>query len=179
VAKEVQSKRYAQAAFEIAQERGELESWQSGLNKIVDLIGDDTICTFLVSSKVPFETKVKLLSEHISDVNPMVLNLVYLLIDRGRLETIGDITDCFQQLLDAHNGIEYAEVITAVPLDDNEKQKISQYLSDIVGKQVTIKPNVDDSIIGGIVARIGDKLIDGSTRSRLKALKEELAGGRR
>lgn len=177
MAREVQAKRYAQAVFEIAQERKELDRWQSDLNKIVDLIQDETIYTFLASPRVHFDKKSRLIVEYLKDIHPLVLNLVHLLIARGNLEAICDIADMYQQLLDDYHGIEYAEVTTAVSLDNEEKQKLSQRLSELMGKKVTIKANVDATIVGGIVARIGDKLLDGSTRSKLIALKEELAGG--
>jgi len=179
VAREIHAGHYAQAIFEIAREQGELDRWQSDLNKIASLTRDDTIIAFLESPRIHFDKKAKLLSEQLSDVNPLALNLIYLLITRGRLGAINDIADRYQQLLDAYHGIEYAEVTTAVPLDEDEKLKLSERLSTIVGKQVVIKPNVDASIVGGIIARIGDKLIDGSTRSRLIALKNKLAGAGR
>ena len=89
---------------------------------------------------------------------------------------IGEIADEYRQLLDSYRGIEQAEVITAIPLDDEEIQKIEEQLETIVGKKVVIKPEVDSSLIGGIVARIGGKLLDGSTRSRLETLKREMGG---
>ncbi len=89
---------------------------------------------------------------------------------------LGDIADEYQRLLDSYRGIEEAEVTTAIPLDDEDKLRLGERLGAIVGKKVVIKPEVDSSLIGGIVARIGGKLLDGSTRSRLEALKRELSG---
>ena len=81
-------------------------------------------------------------------------------------------------MLDSYRGIEQAEVTTVIPLGDEYEQKLTEHLGAIVGKKVVLKPEVDSRLIGGIVARIGDKLIDGSTRSKLAALREELAGTR-
>jgi len=69
---------------------------------------------------------------------------------------------------------EEAEVITAIPLDNEDKLMLAQRLTEIFGKPIVLKPKVDPSIIGGIIIRIGDKLIDGSIRSKLEALKREL-----
>ena len=88
---------------------------------------------------------------------------------------VGDIADEYQRLLDSYHGIEPAEVITAVPLDDEDRLRLGERIGAVVGKKVVIKPEVDSSIIGGIIARIGGKLLDGSTRSKLEALKRELA----
>ena len=92
---------------------------------------------------------------------------------------VSDIADEYQRLLDSHRGIEPAEVTTAVPLDDEDRQRLTEQLSTITGKSVMIKAKVDPSVLGGIMARIGGKLLDGSTRSKLAALKRELARGGR
>ncbi len=170
------ARRYSQAVFEIALESKELDSWQSDLGKIASLAEDATFVAFLESPKFRFDDKSKLLSERLGDINPLALNLVYLLVARGRFSMVVDIADGYQRLMDSYRGIEQAEVTTAISLDDKDKQRLSEYLGDIVGKKIVLKPEVDSSLIGGIVARVGGKLLDGSTRSKLEALKRELAG---
>jgi len=86
----------------------------------------------------------------------------------------GDIADEYQRLLDSYRGIAQAEVTTAVPLDDEDKTRLTERLSAVVGKKVVLKPQVDSSLLGGIIARIGYRLLDGSTSSRLAALKRAL-----
>jgi len=174
MARRVYAKRYSQAVFEIALERKELDRWQTDLRKIASLSEDATFVAFLESPRFHFDDKARLLSERLSDINPLALNLVYLLIARGRLSMVGDIADGYQRLLDGYRGIERAEITTAVPLDDEDKQRLEERLGAIVGKKAVLEPEVDSSVIGGIVARIGDKLLDGSTRSQLMALKKEL-----
>jgi F-type H+-transporting ATPase subunit delta len=92
------------------------------------------------------------------------------------LGLLGEIAEEYQRLLDSYRGIEPAEVITAVLLEDEDKRKLEEQLSDIAGKKVIIYPKVDPVLVGGIVARFGGKLLDGSTRSRLEALKKEIGG---
>lgn len=179
MARGVYAKRYAQAVFEIALERDELDKWQSDLRKIARLGEDATLIAFLENPRFHFDDKVRLLSEQLGDINPLALNLVYLLVARGRLSMLGDIADGYQRLLDSYRGIEQAEVTTAIPLDDDDKLKLAEQLGAVVGKKVVVKPEVDSSLIGGIIARIGGKLLDGSTRSKLTALKKELSGARR
>lgn len=178
MAKRLYARRYAQAVFEIALERKELDRWQSDLSKLVALGSDATLVSLLQDPRLHFDSKAKLLSERFTDVNPLALNLVYLLINRGKLSMIGDIAEGYQRLLDSYRGIERAEVTTVIPLDEKDKQRLAERLSAIVGKKVVVKPEIDPNLIGGIVARIGDKLLDGSTRSKLAALREELAGTR-
>ena len=177
MARRVYTRRYAQAVFNIALETNQLDSWQSDLRKIASLGEDATFIALLESPKFHFDTKARLLSERLGDVNPLALNLVYLLMTRGRLSMIGDIADEYQRLLDNYRGIEQAEVTTAIPLDDEDKQKLVEHLGAVVGKKVILKPEVDSNLIGGIIARIGDKLLDGSTRSKLAALRDELVEG--
>jgi len=176
VARKAYARRYAQAVFEIAVERGELDRWQSDLRKIASLGEDAAFAMLLESPKLHFDNKARLLSEQLGDINPLALNLVYLLIARGRLSMVGEIADEYQRLLYSYHGIEEAEVTTAIPLDDEDKQRLAERLGTVVGKKVVIKPEVNSGLIGGIIARIGGKLLDGSTFSRLEALKRELGG---
>ncbi len=177
MARRVYARRYAQAVFHIALEGGELDRWQSDLRKIVGLAEDESLVALLESPKLHFDIKAGLLSERLGDINPSALNLVYLLVTRGRLGKAGEIADEYQRLLDSHRGIERAEVITAVPLDDEHRQRLTEQLAIMLGKRVALKAEVDPGIVGGIVARIGGKLLDGSTRSKLMGLKRELVRG--
>ena len=179
MARRVYARRYSQAVFDIALEAKELDRWQADLRKIVNLAEDAAVATFLESPKINFDDKARLISERLNGINPLALNLVYLLVARGRLSMIGDIADDYQRLLDNYRGIEPAEVTTAIPLDEEDKLRLAEHLSAVVGKKVVIKSKVDPGVIGGITARIGDKLLDGSTRSKLEALKKELAGAGR
>ena len=176
MARRAYARRYSQAAFEIALEKKELDRWQADLKKIVSVAGDTVFMALLESPRFHFDDKARLLSERLEGINPLALNLALLLVTRGRLGIIGDIADEYQQLLDRYRGIESAEVATAVPLDDKDKVKLAEHLSTIVGKKVVLKCEVDPGVIGGIVARIGGKLLDGSTRSKLMVLKRELVG---
>ena len=179
MASRASSKRYAQAAFEIAAEANEMERWQSDLERMVQTVNDDDIRAFLENPKVHFETKSKLLSGHMKGVNPQVLNLVLMLISRGRLDIIGEIADEYQRLWKSSRGIEVAEVTTAVPLTKEDEQKLARQLGRMVGKKIEIKSDINPGIIGGFTARIGDRLLDGSVRGKLAALKKELAGAGR
>lgn len=176
MARRAYSKRYAQAVFEIALEAGELERWQSDLQKIVRVVGDEDFSAVLESPKVHFDEKSRLLSGQMKGLNPLLLNLLLLLISRGRLGMIGEIADEYQRLWNSHRGIEIAEVTTAVPLTKEDEEKLARHLGRIVGKKVEIKADINPSVIGGFVARIGDRLLDGSIRGKLAALKKEMAG---
>lgn len=176
MARKVYAKRYSQAVFEIALEKGELDRWQADLSRVARLGKETVLMVALENPKLHFNDKVRLLSQQLGDVNPLALNLVYLLVARGRLSQIGEIADEYQRLLDDYRGIETAAVTTTIPLDDEDTLRLEERLGAIVGKKVVIKSEVDASLIGGIVARLGGKLLDGSIRSRLEALKRNMSG---
>jgi len=167
-------KRYAQAIFELALERNEFESWQEGLKKIVDLTADQKLMALLENPSLTFAAKKSLLQEHLGETNPLVLNLALLLVSKGLLRRAPDISRIYGEMLDAHQGVERARVITALPLDNQEKEAISNRLARIAGRKVAVDSQVEPSIIGGFVARIGDTLIDGSIHQKLETLKRNL-----
>ncbi len=104
--------------------------------------------------------------------------LVAGLMEKGRLAELDDITIEYQKLLDAYHGVEgaeVAEVTTAIALDEETRLSLGKRLTEIIGRPVVIKASVDPGVIGGIIVRVGDKLIDGSIRSRLQTLSKELA----
>jgi F-type H+-transporting ATPase subunit delta len=121
-----------------------------------------------------FETKKAILAEFLGKVDPLALNLAYSLVHKDRLGIAGDISRQYDRLLDNHRGIEHVEVITALPLDDGDRKKISSRFEEIVGRKVVIDAKVDPSIVGGIKAKIGDTLIDGSVKGKLGALRKSL-----
>jgi F-type H+-transporting ATPase subunit delta len=167
-------KRYAQAAFELAVEKKELESWQESLRKIVELVEDEKLVALLEDPKPPFTIKKFFLQERLGEVNPLALNLACLLMNRGRLRLVNKISQEYDRLLDAYYGVERAEVATALPLDDEDKERLSRQLGEIMGRKIVIDAQIDPSIIGGFIARVGDTLIDGSIRNRLEALRKSL-----
>ena len=167
-------KRYAQAAFDLALKQNELERWQEGLGKIADITKDEGLMASLQNPRLPFEVKKGFLQKRLGDIPPLVFNLALLLVSGGIFSLIRAISQQYNDLLDAHRGIERSKVIAALPLGDEEQKAISGTLGEIVNRKVVIDVHVDPSIIGGFIARIRDTLIDGSIRQRLEALKERL-----
>ncbi len=167
-------KRYAQAAFELGLERKELDTWQKDLRRIANLTAHEELMALLQNPRLPFAAKKSLLQKGLGKVNPLAFNLALLLASKGRLKLAGDISQQYEELLDLHRGIEHAEVIAATPLSDKNREAISRRLGEMIEHRVVIDAQVDPSIIGGFIARIGDRLIDGSIRQRLETLKKSL-----
>ncbi len=129
---------------------------------------------YLESPKNSEVDKRALLDKALEGGQPEAIRLTDLLLERRRLTTIPDIYEHFQSLLLKEKGIVIADVTTAVPLDAAGEKMIQQQLSELVGKEVEIRTQVDPAIIGGMVARIEDNLIDGSVSSQLRRLHERL-----
>lgn len=176
--RELAAKRYAEAAFQIARERGTEEAWLEGLRLLVALWSDPQALAFLEDVRIPLGAKLKLVERALEGVDPLVLNLARLLVQRGRVALAPQILEAFQELADEERGIVHALVTSAVPLSEDEQRAVAERLSQITGKQVVLEARVDEGIIGGLVVRIGDRLIDGSTRSKLQALKRQLEEAR-
>ena len=167
-------KRYAQAAFELALEKNELESWQAGLKKMAELSGNEELMALLQNPRAPFDAKEDLLHKQLGEIHPLVSNLALLLVHKGIFRLSGDISRQYNALLDTYRGVERAQVTAAISLSDQDKETISSRLGKVVDRKVTIDARVDASLIGGFIARIGDMLIDGSIRQRLESLKKSL-----
>ena len=177
MANSVYARRYSQALFRMALEEQDLNGWQSELRRIASICRDEALVARLEEQDISFDEKARILSERLGEVRPMALKLVSMLVAKNRLSMIEAISDEYQQLVDSHRGIEgveVAEVTTAIPLDDEEKLRLAQRITDMVGRPVVLRASVDSGVIGGIVIRIGDRLIDGSIRNRLVSLKREL-----
>ncbi len=171
------ARRYAEAVFELASETGSFDVWADDLRTIAAFASEPEVAGLLVSGRVPREEKLRLLSAGLEkQVGPLAWNLVRLLEQRGKMDLAREVQRVYQERYDDRRGVAHAVVTTAVPLADDERRAVAQRLSTLTGKQVDVTPVVDESIIGGIVARMGDELIDASTRSRLVALKRRLEG---
>jgi F-type H+-transporting ATPase subunit delta len=170
----IQSRRYAQAVFEIASSSLHIDSWHQDLQKLAALAEMDDFAFVMENPGIDLEAKVKLLDSQIKTREPLAINLAHILIKRGKFRLIKSIFEAFQILEDDAKGIQKAEVITASAMDAAEKQKVMNYLSAIQNKKIILTEKVDPAIIGGLIARVGGKIIDGSTRSQLEALKNRL-----
>jgi F-type H+-transporting ATPase subunit delta len=173
------ARRYAQAVFEIAQENKELVKWQNDLRQLVVAVSTGSLLDALESPGISIADKARFLKESMGNISPMVMNLALLLISKSRIALIRNIAGEYNLMLDEFRGVQNAEVTTAVPLDDREETGIKTQLGVLTGKKIEIKTDVDPGILGGVVARVGGKLLDGSTRSKLAALKKQLESGGR
>lgn len=177
LARDVAGRRYALAVVDLASADGSFESWATALDGLESLTQQSSFVNALQADGMTDEKFDEIVRQVVPGIRPVELNLLRLLRRKGRLALGPSINSYFIELWDEHRGIERAVVRTAVPLSDAEREAIAAQLAQASGKQVQLESEVDPSLIGGAVIRIGDRLIDGSTRTRLRGLRERLVHG--
>lgn len=174
MARGASAKRHAQAVFQIAQEADELDKWQEDLDALAVVFEEPKFKRVLESPKVRADQKLDLAHQQLAGLGPLALNLASLLITKGRVGIATALASEYRSILNSHRGLETAQVTTAVSLDNQSRDRIAQQLSEATGKRIILSASVSPDIIGGVVIRIGDQLIDGSTRTKLMTLREAL-----
>lgn len=168
-------RRYAQAIFSLAREQNKLEQWDADLANMDEAFKQDNLRNFLDNPKTTRDAKIHFIREVLaSRISPEALNLVLILIRRERQSAVSSVFQEYTKLWNKLRGIEIAEVTTAISVGPAEEEAIRSRLSAITGKQITVQMKVDPEIVGGLIARIGDTLIDGSVLTRLQNLRKQL-----
>ena len=136
MARGASARRYAQAVFAIALEQGEPGRWLDDLALLSDAMANDDFANFLDAPQPTLSQKINLIEETLGDsVSRLALNLVSLLASRNSARLARSITESYQEMLDEYNGIERAEIVSAITLSDEQQQRIETMLKDIVGKE--------------------------------------------
>ncbi len=170
------AKRYAQAAFDVAKQYGNLDDWETQLAQVSATVQNPEVAEFLVHPSVPPEAKQAALRTMVPrEDQKYIRNLMLLLLERDRLHQLPQIVEVFHEMVLQDRGIVIADVTTAVELDAAEAERVRERLTGMVGKEVQIRTHVAENIIGGIVIRMGDTLIDGSVQTQLKQLRQSMA----
>lgn len=173
------AKRYAKALVEIGQERNALDKYAQDLANLSSIVESSKDFREILSYPVFTKDDKKRIAGQIlqrMDTDPMVVNFVNLLIDRKRIDQLAGIEMAFRGKVDEIRGITRGEVTSAEPLTQDELGRVTDALSKISDKQVLITAKVDPALIGGLVARVGDMVFDGTLRTQLNQLKESLKG---
>jgi F-type H+-transporting ATPase subunit delta len=147
---------------------------------IVDEIGQilERVTRSLTRDALPLSSRLDLAVAAIGpDVSRPVLNLIILLLRRGRIELLPRVAQEFARLDDLRNHVIHATAISAAPMGTDEVRALTARLERLTGGSVELATDVDPSILGGVVVRLGDRLIDGSVRGRLERLRSKLASG--
>ena len=173
----VYAARYARVLFRTARESRDINTWQTELTRLADLLQDKPLFKQLSRLDLGLGEKANLLKERLGEINPVLNKLTTRLAARNNLELVQGIADEFHKLADNFRGVEgvqIAEAITAIELDDESRLRLASKITNIMGQPVVLRCKVDAAIIGGVIIKIGDKLIDGSVHSRLEELRKKL-----
>ena len=168
------ARRYADAAFEIGRSERTLDAWERDLDRLSTALADRELRSLLEHPAVAFADKERVLRRVVSDVGPEALNLVLLMVRRGRPRAIARMAERFGELVRRERGVALAEIRTALPLEETQRVAVSERLAELTGDKIQINEVVDESLIGGITVRIGDRLYDASVRNRLERLRARL-----
>lgn len=169
--------RYASALFDLARDAGLLDRVKAQLDTIAQAIAASPDLSRLVRSPVfTAEDQAKALSAVLPTlgVTGIAANTLHLLAKNRRLFLVGDVVKAFAGLLAAHRGAATAEVTSAAPLTPAQMEKLSASLKASTGKDIALDTKVDPSLIGGLVVKMGSRMIDTSLKTKLSQLKVAL-----
>lgn len=168
-------RRYAQAAFGIARDANAIALWRAELEDVATVLAESQLAPLLADARITAERRMDMAGRALQ-VSPLVLNLAKLLIRKGRSLDARAVSEAFNRMADEVEGIAHAEITTAVPLSDEQLNAIAAKLTTSMGKNVRATGVVKPEIIGGVIVKVGDRLVDGSVKTRLKRLRRELEG---
>lgn len=171
------AKTYAKALFEVAIESNQLDQFDKELKFVLEAFQQHPAFYELYKTpQISNDEKKGIISKVFEEaLSPEVMNFLKILLDKRRAGSFEGIVREYQRLANDYNNIVEGVAITAISLKAEEQSKIESKLSNMTGKKIKLKNEVDPSIIGGILVRIGDKVIDGTVQSRLSELQEDLA----
>jgi len=174
------ARRYAKALLAIGREDGQAEAYKEELAGFAKLMADSKELEQAISNPLyASEDRRKVLEVIVEKIAPskIMASFLFLLFDKGRIKYLGDIRFFYEKLTDELANIVRADVVSAVKLPEESVEKIKAALTKKTGKEVTIESRVDPSLIGGMITKIGDLVLDGSVKTQLKSLEESLQRG--
>lgn len=167
---------YAEAMVSIAEAEGELEPVEEQVYAFAKMVEKRAkVREALIDPELPNENKRNLIGEVLGErANPVAVNLLGMLVEQGRARDIGRIAESLAEVAAERRQQVVGEVRSAVPLTDAQRRRLAEALSSATGRKVEVKVIVDPDLVGGVVARVGDVIFDGSIRSRLDEAKQQL-----
>ncbi len=176
---EILARRYAKAMFVVGSEDGKLDEFAEGLETFAELYRTlpemrDTLSNPIYPVDVRMQVMQKMAKK--VGVTKTMTRFLDLLVEKGRATLIPEIAKGFQVMVDEERGVCQGMITTASELNADLQKKIKATLEKLVGRKVVMKTEVDASIIGGIVAKVGDLVLDGSIKNQIDGLKDTIKG---
>ena len=177
----VLARRYAKSIIDLAQESGILKEVGQDLDRIADLFAESQELVNVFSDPtIASEAKEKVLGEVLKKggVQDLTMKFIHVVLSKDRILGIGEIAQAYRDILDQLENRVRARVVTAARLNEKEESRITDALSKISGKEVVLEVEVDESLLGGVVAYMGSQVYDGSIKNQLTQIKDNLSKGR-
>jgi F-type H+-transporting ATPase subunit delta len=169
---------YARALFQVAKERDQIDDVREQLGEFADAVeGDRHLSTFFFSPYFSTEEKIDGLHKAVSGADDAVMNFLELLLEKHRMPVIQRIRREYDALWREENKLLTVQVTSAVELDEETVRSIGDRISEQTGRTVDLNAKVDPDIVGGIVLRVGNSILDASIRNRLEQLRKQVARG--
>ncbi|MDG2101165.1 MAG: ATP synthase F1 subunit delta [Dehalococcoidales bacterium] len=168
-------KRYAKAILEIASETKKMDAWGKDFKNAEEIILDEDLNSFLSSPQVPFAEKFKSIDTLMKNYEPLFLNFIKVLINRNHVDLFKHIMSEFYDQNQILKGKVSATITSSIKLSNDQKKMLIEKICNIFNvTDVEIIENIDESILGGFIIRVGDTIIDSSTKNKLNELEKHL-----
>lgn len=173
------AKRYAKALFAVGKTENKLDAFSQGLNTLAAIYAEvPVVLDALTNPLYPLDVRGKVMESlaGMVEADQLLKNFLNLLVQKKRAEALVDIAEKFQSLVDEDRRICRGTVVAATELSEELQTKVQSTLEKITGKKVILTSEVEPAIIGGMIAKVGDLVLDGSIRSQLASLNESIKG---
>ena len=169
-------KRYAEALFEAGLELNKLEEFKNEIKFVSDVFeGEEKLKIAFEHPKLSKNDKKDIINALFKGkLSDEILNLCYITIDKGREKYLTLISKEYKELSNAHQGIVEAKAATAIAMSKEEISQLQEKLSKQLNKKVVLTNTIDSSVVGGVLVKVGDKIIDGSIKGKLDSIYKSL-----
>jgi F-type H+-transporting ATPase subunit delta len=174
MAGEVLARRYAEAYFDLARDAGRIDVYADDLARATETLSNADVLDALTNPRLDVADRVRLALELIDGVGDHARNLVRLLVERNRVSALPSVLEQYRVMADRESGTVRAVVTSAVPLSAALRKQVGATLRERIGSDVEVTVREDPSILGGLVIRVGDRVIDNSLRTHLQQLQASL-----
>ena len=169
---------YARALFQAAKDKGRLDQLREQINQFADALDDRReLAVFFFSPYFSIAEKQQALATLLDGADEIFINFLALLIENHRMPVIFRIRDEYERLWDEENKTLPVEITSAIALDDATTESLGRTIGEKAGRKVTLASHVDPNILGGIIIRVGNSILDASIRNRLEQLRRHVAQG--
>lgn len=177
--KTILARRYAKALFAVGKEDGKFEEYNDVLQGLAGVYASDVgLADSLTNPLYPVDVRSKVMEGVVASigVDKIMSNFLNLLVEKKRADVLPEIAEEFQIMVDEEKNVSHGSVVSAVELSDELQAKVQATLEKLTGKKVELTTSVDPSIIGGVIAKVGDLELDGSIKTQLASLKDSIKG---